>query len=76
MKNINPTTTNAWKALQQHHKTQSAVTIQQLFAQEKDRFTDYSLSFNNEVLVDFSKNNVTKETLGIIAPVSARMCIV
>lgn len=35
MKNINPTTTNAWKALQQHHKTQSAVTIQQLFAQEK-----------------------------------------
>ncbi|AAK02500.1 TPA: glucose-6-phosphate isomerase [Pasteurella multocida] len=66
MKNINPTTTNAWKALQQHHKTQSAVTIQQLFAQEKDRFTDYSLSFNNEVLVDFSKNNVTKETLGLL----------
>ncbi|HDR1459682.1 TPA: glucose-6-phosphate isomerase, partial [Pasteurella multocida] len=61
-----PTTTNAWKALQQHHKTQSAVTIQQLFAQEKDRFTDYSLSFNNEVLVDFSKNNVTKETLGLL----------
>ncbi|HDR1473908.1 TPA: glucose-6-phosphate isomerase, partial [Pasteurella multocida] len=60
------TTTNAWKALQQHHKTQSAVTIQQLFAQEKDRFTDYSLSFNNEVLVDFSKNNVTKETLGLL----------
>ncbi|HEA3287994.1 TPA: glucose-6-phosphate isomerase [Pasteurella multocida] len=66
MKNINPTTTNAWKALQQHHKTQRAVTIQQLFSQEKDRFTDYSLSFNNEVLVDFSKNNVTKETLGLL----------
>ncbi|AMM81239.1 MULTISPECIES: glucose-6-phosphate isomerase [Pasteurella] len=66
MKNINPTTTNAWKALQQHHQTQSAVTIQQLFAQEKDRFTDYSLSFNNEVLVDFSKNNVTKETLELL----------
>ncbi|HDR1799864.1 glucose-6-phosphate isomerase [Pasteurella multocida] len=66
MKNINPTTTNAWKALQQHHKTQRTVTIQQLFAQEKDRFTDYSLSFNNEVLVDFSKNNVTKETLGLL----------
>ncbi|HDX1028938.1 TPA: glucose-6-phosphate isomerase [Pasteurella multocida] len=66
MKNINPTTTNAWEALQQHHQTQSAVTIQQLFAQEKDRFTDYSLSFNNEVLVDFSKNNVTKETLELL----------
>lgn len=66
MKNINPTKTNAWKALEQHHKAQSAVTIQQLFAQEKDRFADYSLSFNNEVLVDFSKNNVTKETLGLL----------
>lgn len=66
MKNINPTKTNAWKALEQHHKAQSAVTIQQLFAQEKDRFADYSLSFNNELLVDFSKNNVTKETLGLL----------
>ncbi|MGY4677802.1 glucose-6-phosphate isomerase [Pasteurella sp. P03HT] len=66
MKNINPTQTNAWKALEQHHKAQSAVTIQHLFAQEKDRFTDYSLSFNNEVLVDFSKNNITKETLGLL----------
>ncbi|AWB52013.1 glucose-6-phosphate isomerase [Pasteurella multocida] len=74
MKNINPTTTNAWKALQQHHKTQSAVTIQQLFAQEKDRFTDYSLSFNNEVLVDFSKNNVTKETLGLLRQL-AQECV-
>ncbi|VEI57599.1 glucose-6-phosphate isomerase [Pasteurella multocida] len=66
MKNINPTKTNAWKALEQHHKAQSAVTIQQLFAQEKDRFADYSLSFNNKLLVDFSKNNVTKETLGLL----------
>ncbi|SUC10049.1 glucose-6-phosphate isomerase [Pasteurella canis] len=66
MKNINPTKTNAWKALEQHHKAQSDVTIQQLFAQEKDRFANYSLSFNNEVLVDFSKNNVTKETLGLL----------
>ncbi|UAX42658.1 glucose-6-phosphate isomerase [Pasteurella canis] len=66
MKNINPTKTNAWKALEQHHKAQSDVSIQQLFAQEKDRFANYSLSFNNEVLVDFSKNNVTKETLGLL----------
>ncbi|EGP01845.1 glucose-6-phosphate isomerase [Pasteurella multocida subsp. gallicida str. Anand1_poultry] len=45
MKNINPTTTNAWKALQQHHKTQSAVTIQQLFAQEKRSFYGLFLVF-------------------------------
>ncbi|WP_101775845.1 glucose-6-phosphate isomerase [Pasteurella oralis] len=66
MKNINPTSTAAWKALEQHNQQQSAVTIQQLFAQEKDRFADYSLMFNNEILVDFSKNNVTKETLALL----------
>ncbi|MGC6407111.1 glucose-6-phosphate isomerase [Bisgaard Taxon 45] len=66
MKNINPTTTDAWKALQQHQKTQGEVTIQQLFAQEKDRFANYSLSFDDEILVDFSKNNLTQETLALL----------
>ncbi|GJJ80495.1 glucose-6-phosphate isomerase [Pasteurella canis] len=75
MKNINPTKTNAWKALEQHHKAQSDVTIQQLFAQEKDRFANYSLSFNNEVLVDFSKNNVTKETLGLLRQLASECAL-
>ncbi|MGC6341815.1 glucose-6-phosphate isomerase [Bisgaard Taxon 45] len=66
MKNINPTTTDAWKALQQHQKKQGEVTIQQLFAQEKDRFANYSLSFDDEILVDFSKNNLTQETLALL----------
>ncbi|UEA17245.1 glucose-6-phosphate isomerase [Pasteurella canis] len=75
MKNINPTKTNAWKALEQHHKAQSDVTIQQLFAQEKDRFANYSLSFNDEVLVDFSKNNVTKETLGLLRQLASECAL-
>ncbi|GJH43508.1 glucose-6-phosphate isomerase [Pasteurella canis] len=75
MKNINPTKTNAWKALEQHHKAQSDVSIQQLFAQEKDRFANYSLSFNNEVLVDFSKNNVTKETLGLLRQLASECAL-
>ncbi|MBN6079348.1 glucose-6-phosphate isomerase [Aggregatibacter actinomycetemcomitans] len=66
MQNINPTQTNAWKALTQHHAQRKNATIQQLFAQEKDRFAHYSLTFNNEILVDFSKNNLTQETLGLL----------
>ena len=66
MQNINPTQTNAWKALTQHHAQRKNATIQELFAQEKDRFNKYSLTFNDEILVDFSKNNLTQETLGLL----------
>ena len=70
MQNINPTQTNAWKALTQHHAQRKNATIQELFAQEKDRFNKYSLTFNDEILVDFSKNNLTQETLGLLRQVS------
>ncbi|SUB24704.1 glucose-6-phosphate isomerase [Avibacterium avium] len=66
MKNINPTTTNAWKALEQHKNNLGETTIQQLFAQEPNRFKDYSLTFDNEILVDYSKNNLTQETLELL----------
>ena len=70
MQNINPTQTNAWKALTQHHAQRKKATIQELFAQEKDRFNKYSLTFNDEILVDFSKNNLTQETLGLLRQLS------
>lgn len=63
MQNINPTQTAAWQALKQHKQQQSAVTISQLFAQDPQRFEQYSLTFNDEILVDFSKNNLTQQTL-------------
>ena len=70
MQNINPTQANAWKALTQHHAQRKNATIQELFAQEKDRFDKYSLTFNDEILVDFSKNNLTQETLGLLRQLS------
>ncbi|BFU59972.1 MULTISPECIES: glucose-6-phosphate isomerase [Rodentibacter] len=66
MKNINPTNTNAWKALKSHQAELSNLTIQDLFQREKDRFNDYSLTFNEQILVDFSKNNINKETLSLL----------
>ncbi|OOF87793.1 glucose-6-phosphate isomerase [Rodentibacter ratti] len=66
MKNINPTTTNAWKALDIHQTELANITIQDLFQQEKDRFKDYSLTFKDQILVDFSKNNINQQTLSLL----------
>ena len=66
MKNINPTNTQAWKALEAHKAELSNSTIQDLFKQEKNRFDDYSLTFNNQILVDFSKNNINQTTLSLL----------
>ncbi|OOF44244.1 glucose-6-phosphate isomerase [Rodentibacter trehalosifermentans] len=66
MKNINPTNTQAWKALEAHQSELANVTIQDLFQQEKDRFKDYSLTFKDQILVDFSKNNINKQTLSLL----------
>lgn len=66
MKNINPTTTQAWKALELHQTELASVTIQALFQQEKDRFKDYSLVFDDQILVDFSKNNINQMTLSLL----------
>ena len=63
MKNINPTHTHAWKSLEAHKAELLNTTIQDLFKQEKNRFDDYSLTFNNQILVDFSKNNINQTTL-------------
>lgn len=66
MKNINPTQTSAWQALTTYYQKQKSATIQQLFAQETDRFNYYSLQFNNELLVDFSKNAIDQQGLSLL----------
>jgi len=63
MKNINPTKTAAWQALQQHFDEIKDVTLQQLFAEDNQRFAHFSATFADQLLVDYSKNRITKETL-------------
>ena len=55
MKNINPTQTSAWQALQKHFEEMKDVTIADLFAKDSDRFTKFSATFDDLMLVDFSK---------------------
>ena len=66
MKNINPTNTQAWKALEAHQFQLAHTTIADLFKQEENRFNDYSLTFENQILVDFSKNKINQETLKLL----------
>ncbi|GAA0353671.1 glucose-6-phosphate isomerase [Morganella psychrotolerans] len=63
MKNINPVDTAAWKALEQHYSEIKSVHMRDLFAQDDNRFSRFSAAFGEEMLVDYSKNRITQETL-------------
>ena len=62
---INPTTTAAWKKLAAHHEAVHRLQMKNLFAEDPRRFERFSIRFN-DILVDFSKNRVTAETLGLL----------
>ncbi|MHC3492732.1 glucose-6-phosphate isomerase [Pectobacterium brasiliense] len=63
MKNINPSQTAAWQALQHHFDAMKDVQISELFAQDSDRFAHFSATFDDQMLVDYSKNCITAETM-------------
>ncbi|WP_272522262.1 glucose-6-phosphate isomerase [Providencia sp. PROV202] len=63
MKSINPSQTAAWRALEQHFADMKNVHMRDLFAQDEQRFTKFSATFDDQILVDFSKNRITQETL-------------
>lgn len=65
MQNINPTQTAAWQFSNSTIR-QIATAIAELFAQQPDRFKDYSLTFDNQILVDFFQNNINQETLNLL----------
>ncbi|KFF70665.1 glucose-6-phosphate isomerase [Pectobacterium sp. CHL-2024] len=63
MKNINPSQTAAWQALQHHFDAMKDVQISELFAQDSERFAHFSATFDDQMLVDYSKNRITAETM-------------
>lgn len=65
LQNTNPTTTAAWQKLQQHYNTMKSVHMKTLFAQDGQRAGQFHLQWN-DFLVDYSKNIITKETVGLL----------
>ncbi|BAC24744.1 pgi [Wigglesworthia glossinidia endosymbiont of Glossina brevipalpis] len=63
MKNINPTKTKSWNLLKKHFNNMKKVNIKDLFEKDKNRFSSFSICFDDIILIDYSKNIITKETI-------------
>jgi len=63
LKNINPTQTQAWKALTAHFEDAQDLQLSDLFTQDSERFAKFSANFGSDILLDYSKNLITEETM-------------
>jgi len=55
----------AWQALKRHAEQMRDVHMRDLFAEDEQRFVRFSLRFD-DILVDYSKNIVTDETMRLL----------
>ncbi|MBK8610996.1 MAG: glucose-6-phosphate isomerase [Chitinophagaceae bacterium] len=62
---IDPTTTPSWQALLQHKQLFEDVQMKDLFYNDPERFTRFSVQLG-DLLFDYSKNIITENTLDIL----------
>jgi glucose-6-phosphate isomerase len=62
---VNFDKTASFKKLKNHHKTISKKSIKSLFEEDPNRFKKFNLKFQ-DILLDFSKNNITGRTLSYL----------
>ncbi len=65
LSSIDPTQSNAWKALEQHVKENRSKTIKSYFESDAKRFENFSITFE-DILVDYSKNRISQETFNLL----------
>ena len=65
LKKIDPTRTTSWQRLSEHYQNLKSVHIRDLFREDPGRFEKFSIRFD-DILVDYSKNRVTEETLRLL----------
>ena len=68
----NPTETRAWESLTTHYEYMKNVHIRELFADDANRFSKFTLQFE-DILVDFSKNRITETTLQLLLELASEM---
>ena len=68
----NPAETSSWHRLTRHHMDMQAVHLKDLFAEDPQRFSKFSTTFGN-ILIDFSKNHITEETIALLADLAREM---
>jgi len=64
LKKMNPAKTASWGKLTEHFKKIKNIHMKKLFANDPERFQEFSIRFN-DILVDYSKNRITHETLNL-----------
>ena len=69
---INPTTTKAWNALEKHFQTIQHTSIKELFAQNANRFEEFSIQYPS-LFVDYSKNRINAETIQLLVDLAKEM---
>ena len=65
LKQINPTRTEAWKKLRAHYKVMKNMRMKDLFREYSGLVDKFTLRLE-DILVDYSKDVVTEETLGLL----------
>lgn len=63
--NINPTSTQAWKKLNEHYTQMKNVSMQEMFVNDSTRAEKFNIQWN-DFLVDYSKNIINQETLSLL----------
>ena len=63
---INPLETDTWKRLQEHFTLMKNRQMRDMFREEPQRFSDFSL-IAGDIFIDYSKNIISAETLGLLA---------
>ena len=62
---VNPTTTAAWKELQEYYNANKDVKMKDLFASDEKRFDKFSLQ-SGDIYFDYSKNIITQKTMELL----------
>jgi len=63
MKYIDPINTTAWLQLKEHFNQIGKVHMKDLFFHDANRFDKFSVNFEDQIIVDFSKNRITDTTM-------------
>jgi glucose-6-phosphate isomerase len=70
LKKLDPTGTASWRRLTSHFEEVKRLHMTDLFASDPKRFEKFSIRFN-DILVDYSKNRITEETMRLLLDLAA-----
>jgi glucose-6-phosphate isomerase len=65
LQNTNPTETSAWNKLKIHFSSMQSNSIKEMFQHNSKRAEKFHIQWN-DFLVDYSKNNITQETIDLL----------